>query len=402
MENNQKKYQRIGIDARFYGPLGKGLGRYVQELVDNIIQLNRDSDYEFEYVVFLGPDNFNEFKNNDPHVHKKLVTLPWYSWREQLFFPFILQREKLDLVHFPHFNVPLFTPIPFVVTIHDLILTRFPSRRASMLPAAFYWFKQLVYRLVIKVAVQRARMIIAVSKFTRQDIIKQFKAKPEKVIVTYEGVANLMKQSESSVVVSDSGIVQQKYKISSPFILYVGNAYPHKNLERLLIVFKRLRQRYSDLSLVIVGKDDYFYERLKKSAQNLSLWSQDGKGGVANSVIFPGYVPDADLATLYKQALFYVFPSFYEGFGLPPLEAMTYSCPVASSNQASLPEIIGEAAMYFNPYDEQEMLDKLSDFVENEQLRQDLVSKGEKRILNFTWLKCAQETLDIYRKILNK
>jgi glycosyltransferase involved in cell wall biosynthesis len=395
MINNSNTRRRIGIDARFYGPLGKGLGRYVQEVVDNLIKLDFADKQEFEYVIFLGKDNFNDFHIDSPLVRKKLVSLSWYSWQEQLFFPFILKREKLDLVHFPHFNVPIFSTIPFVVTIHDLILTRFPSRRASMLPTAFYWFKQAAYRLVIRAAVSRAKAIITVSNFTRQDIIAQFGAKPEKLFVTYEGVADLNKIQSGNSAKREAAL--SRYGITAPFLLYVGNAYPHKNLESLLSVFSVLRSRHPDLSLVMVGKEDYFYRRVKAKAVNLGLWSEEDS---SLGVVFPGYVPDEDLREFYTKALFYVFPSFYEGFGLPPLEAMAHSCPVASSNQASLPEIIGDAALYFNPYDEEEMTRKLESFIADENFRQELISRGLERIKIFSWRACAQQTLEIYRRSL--
>lgn len=385
--------RRIGIDARFYGPLGKGLGRYVQEVVDNIIRL--DHQGEFEYVVFLSPENINDFKSDNPFVTKRELSLRWYSWKEQLFFPWILRRERLDLVHFPHFNIPIFTSTPFVVTIHDLILTRFPSRRASMLPAAFYWFKQMAYRLVIRIAVLRARAIITVSNFTRQDIIDKFGADPKKLIVTYEGVADLVKQYAGPAGVMSPEQVLTNYHINRPFLLYVGNAYPHKNLDRLMVVFSELHRRRPELSLVMVGKNDYFYQRVRAKAESLQLW-QDG---VENTpVVLPGYIPDVHLASLYQQALLYVFPSLYEGFGLPPLEAMAHGCPVVSSNQASLPEIIGDAAEYFNPYDEQDMIAKIESLIDDSKRRQSLVAQGLNHVKKFSWSACAEKTLAIYRQ----
>ena len=396
MNNIIKKRRRIGIDARFYGPIGKGLGRYVQEVVDNILKLDADSDNPSEYVIFLSPENFSEFSSTHPFVKKCLISLRWYSWREQIILPFIFYKEHLDLLHFPHFNVPIFTPVPFVVTIHDLILTRFPSRRASMLPAALYWLKQLAYRLVISVAVRRAQAIITVSEFTRRDIINQFHAKPKKLFVTYEGVADLNKKSDIASVIDDD--VLHRYGIRHPFLLYVGNAYPHKNLERLLAVFARIYAVNSDLHLVMVGKNDYFYQRVKNKAHHLGLWSEDRD---KNAVVFPGYVPDEYLDILYRRALVYVFPSLYEGFGLPPLEAMSRGCPVASSNQASLPEIIGEAAMYFNPYDQEEMVEKLEQLILDDDRRRQLSIQGRQHVLAFSWLKCAQKTLEIYHQVLS-
>lgn len=397
MLNNIKQRQRIGIDARFYGPLGKGLGRYVQEVVDNLIKINEENGGEYEYIIFLSADNFDDFKINSKFVEKKLLLLPWYSWREQVFFPTIIKKAKLDLMHFPHFNVPIFCPVPFVVTIHDLILTRFPSRRASMLPATLYWFKQYAYRVVIKKALKNARQIITVSNFTKEDIINKFKIRASKIKVSYEGVAKLSnnfidKKNREELLVS-----LDKYKVKTPFILYVGNAYPHKNLESLLIIFQKLSLEYRNLSLVMVGKEDYFYKRLKDQALIISNEAKEAKKDL---FIFPGYVPDEDLSYFYQQALFYVFPSFYEGFGLPPLEAMSYSCPVLSSDQASLPEIMSDAALYFDPYREDDILDKMKIMINDNVLRANLIKKGLENIKRFSWSNCAKKTLDIYRSVL--
>jgi len=398
MNNQTKKIRKIGIDARFYGPLGKGLGRYVQEIVDNLVTINENSGGEFEYVIFLGPDNFNNFKSNSSFVKKKLVSLPWYSWREQLFFPNLIKKEKLDLMHFPHFNVPIFCPTPFVVTIHDLILTRFPSRRASMLPAIVYWMKQLAYRIVISIAMRRAKKIIAVSNFTKNDIVNKFNIDEKKVIVTYEGVANLNKGFSEDYFRAQQLSVLEKYKISSPFLLYVGNAYPHKNLELLLTSLKKLLVDYPNLKLVMVGKEDYFYRRLKQQAEELGM---HGKANNNSSVIFTAYVPDDELAILYSKALVYVFPSFYEGFGLPPLEAMSFSCPVLSSNQASLPEILADAALYFNPYKTIDFLEKIKLIMDDSALRSRLKEVGLKNIKRFNWRECSKKTLEIYRLSLS-
>ncbi|MCF7860231.1 glycosyltransferase family 4 protein [Patescibacteria group bacterium] len=402
MENITKKRLRIGIDARFYGPVGKGLGRYVQEVVDNILRINHNSQDKFEFVVFLSQDNFDQFVCADSLVSKKLVSLPWYSWREQLLFPLIIRKAKLNLMHYPHFNVPIFSPVAFVVTIHDLILTRFPSRRASMLPSTLYWFKQIAYRIIIQVAVIRAKAIITVSHFTKNDIVKQLGVRADKIVVTYEGVATLNSAGEGKeniAKLSDDNQVLKHYQFHRPFLLYVGNAYPHKNLDKFLEVFADLRHHHPSISLVMVGKDDYFYQRVKQVAKHLQLWRP---GADDNQVFFPGYVSDEDLKTLYRQALLYVFPSLYEGFGLPPLEAMSQSCPVISSNQGSLPEVLGSAAAYFNPYDKEDMLIKISALIDNKVARDDLIVRGREHIKSFSWQQCSSQTLDVYKQILLK
>jgi glycosyltransferase involved in cell wall biosynthesis len=385
--------KRIGIDARFYGPLGKGLGRYVQEIVDNIIKIDKEN----EFVIFLSPQNYDEFLPVEPRIRKVLVSARWYSWAEQLVLPWQIWREHLDLMHFPHFNVPILVPVKFVVTIHDLILTKFPTIRASTLSPWLYKIKNLLYRIVISLAVYRSQKIIAVSEFTKKDIIDKFRIDPDKVTVTYEGVASLAYGNDSLFVKKlDDSETLLRYNILENYILYVGNVYPHKNLESLLEVFAELHKKYPALRLVLVGKEDYFYQRLKELAGRLNLWHDDV---AASPVIFTGYVLDAELDVLYRKALFYVFPSLYEGFGLPALEAMAKGCPVASSNQASLPEVLGEAALFFNPNDKADIFLKIDRLYRDQELRQTLVKKGKEQVKRYNWWECARQTLEIYQNI---
>ena len=394
MRKNQKK--RIGIDARFYGPLGKGLGRYTQEIVDNVINI----DQENEYIIFLCRENFDEFVCDGQRVKKVLADVRWYTFKEQVVMPFLILKQRLDLIHYPHFNVPILTPIKYVVTIHDLILTKFPTVRASTLSPFLYKLKNFLYKIVISLAVKRAKKVIAVSEFTKSDIRDKFKIKADKIAVTYEGVANLAKGRDSLFVSKiDDKKTLLEYNIYKKYLLYVGNAYPHKNLEGLLSVFKKILRNYNDMHLVLVGKEDYFYERVKKEAQNLKLWQANASD---NPVIFPGYVPDAELEVIYKKALAYVFPSYYEGFGLPPLEAMAKKCAVVSSRQSSMPEILQDAALYFNPHDLVDMQAKIEKIISDEKLRETLKEKGSLLVKKYSWWECARQTLEVYDKILNK
>jgi len=392
---------RIGIDARFYGPVGKGLGRYTQEVVDNIIKIiGEEQGAPFHYVIFLSPDNFDEFIIDSPQVTKVKLSCAWYSWSEQIFMPYVLWRANLDLVHFLHFNVPLFTPVKFVLTVHDLILTHFPTVRATTRNHLFYYLKNFAYRLVIFIALFRAQKVITVSEFTKADIIKKFGVTPDKIVVTYEGAANLAKGRDSLFVAKlDSEEILAQYNIPRQFLLYVGNAYPHKNLEALLKMFSVLHLERPELHLVMVGKMDYFYERLRQTAAALNLWQQGNRNCV---VIFPGYVPDAKLEILYAEASLYIFPSLYEGFGLPPLEAMARSCPVVSSDRASLPEILGSAALYFNPDDQGDMIAKVRLVLDKPEQRDDLIVKGREQVKKYNWWQCANETLQVYKEILKK
>ena len=397
MITKSEKRRTIGIDARFYGPLGKGLGRYTQEIVDNVIAIN--TDQEINYVIFLSVENFDEFICPNSNVRKELIKSRWYTLAEQFEVPYKWYRAKIDLMHFPHFNVPFIKTGAYVVTIHDLILTKFPTHRASTLHPLVYWLKDKAYRLIISSAVKNAKKIITVSEFTKLDLIEQFKAKDSKIEVTYEGVANLAKGNDSLFVAKlDNKKTLALYNIHVPFLLYIGNAYPHKNLEGLILTFSKLHTKHPDLRLVLVGKEDYFYNRVKDFARTNNLWQKEN---LNSPVVFTGYVPDADLEALFQEASVYVFPSLYEGFGLPPLEAMAHHCPVASSDRASMPEILGVAANYFDPENKDEMINVIENILINETERQRLISLGSEQVKKYSWWECALATSKIYNKILS-
>ncbi|MBU4082610.1 glycosyltransferase family 4 protein [Patescibacteria group bacterium] len=367
---------KMAIDARFYGPKQKGLGRYVQKLVEN---LERE-DVINKYFVFLRRENWDEYYPKNPNFKKVLADCRWYGFKEQFLMPWKIWREKADLTHYPHFNVPIFAPKPFVVTIHDLILKRFPTRRASTLGFFSYWFKNFAYHFVISLALRRAKKIIAISNYTKKDILKYFKVSPEKIEVVYEGgVIQTGAAPESGGLPPN---IQSPSNIPNPYLLYVGNAYPHKNLERLILAFAKIK--HSDLRLVLVGEMDYFYQRLQKEFSHVQ------------GLVFTDFVSDSDLEVLYRGASLYVFPSLCEGFGLPPLEAMSYGLPVVSSNATCLPEILGDAAVYFNSENIDEMAEKIKEVLDNEALRKDLILKGYKRVKKYDWIKMARETMRVY------
>ncbi len=378
-----QKSKTIGIDARLYGPSAKGLGRYVEEIVKGVTENDSDN----KYVIFLSQENFDLFQTNNPKVKKVLAKSRWYTIIEQISMPYLIWREKIDLMHIPHFNVPILCTAKFVVTIHDLILTKFPSQRASTLSPFVYKIKYYFYNLIIKLALKRSEKIITVSEYTKNDIASQFKIDKEKIVVTYEGV------SEKFVVSDDLDLncneVLSNYNITKPFIMYVGNAYPHKNLEGLINEFAKIKNDYNDLSLVLVGGEDYFYKRLKKYVKEKNILN----------IIFTGFVRDGDLSVLYKSAKAYVFPSKFEGFGLPPLEAMAHSCLVLSSDKTCMPEILGEAAIYFDPDKSGWLANSLSQLEDKERVKE-LIEKGLEQAEKYSWKKCIESTLLVYKNLL--
>ena len=377
------KYMIIGIDARFYGPANRGIGRYAQEIIDRIIIADQQNDF----VVFLSPQNFDLFATSRPNTRKVLITTRWYSLAEQFILPLIMWREKVDLAFIPHFNVPLWLPCPFVATVHDLILNHFPDRRASTLNPLLYKLKMAGYHLIIRNTLKKARSIIAVSQWTRDDILKCYpKIDARKIFVTYEGVS--VDNQNKKILYNNKRRIVPK----TPFLLYVGSAYPHKNLEKLILAYKKIRAKRKGIKLVLAGGDDYFYKRMQKFAD--AELSDEARA----DVVFAGFVSDVDLDCLYRSALGYVFPSLYEGFGLPPLEAMARGCPVVSSNVASLPEVLEDAALYFNPQSVDDMALALERLIADDRLRRDLRAKGLKQIKKYSWDDCARQTAEILAK----
>ena len=379
------RHMRIGIDARFYGSLGKGLGRYTSELIAHLERIDQENDY----LIFLREGNWNEYRPRNQRFRKVLAEYPWYSWREQLLYPRFLNRFRLDLVHFPHFNVPLFYRRPFVVTIHDLILLHSPTTRATTLGPLRFRLKYLFYRLAIRQAIARAKTVITVSQHTKKEIEGAFPfAKQKDITVTYEAC------SPRLLPTGDSGPIDLPVAaLPQPFMLYVGNAYPHKNLEALLAAFRNFRESgHPEYHLVLVGSEDYFYRRLK---------TESASRGDDEQVIFFGRATDRALGQIYDRASFYVFPSLHEGFGLPPLEALCRGLPVASSNATCLPEILGRAALFFDPKKPETILSAMRRLAEEEHFREELRRRGFRRVRRYSWQDCAEKTRDIYEKAIS-
>jgi len=366
---------KIGIDARMYGPSvgGGGLGRYVEQLVSELAK----KETEHRYLLFLKKENLDVAP---AQFEKRLTDIHWYTWQEQRKMPTLIDREGLDLVHFPHWNVPLRLKTPFVVTIHDLILIEQPlSAKATTRHPLTYQLKHRAFRLALRHALTKSRAIVAVSNYTRDAILRHFPEVPaEKVHVVYEGLTKLPTPPEEATLPI----------VPTPYFLYIGNAYPHKNLEALLHAFSFFHKRYPFVQLVLAGRDDLFYERLRKELHEIDV--------PENKVTFLMNPTDDQIASLYKQASLYLFPSLSEGFGLPPLEAMSFGTPVAAANTSSLPEILGDAAIYFPPDDIERMVEVMIQVVENEALRQTLVQKGYEQIKRYSWSDMATQIQAIY------
>jgi len=362
---------RIGIDARMYGSAHSGLGRYVEQLIINLL----DIDHKNEYVIFLRQKEYEELNFKNKKVKKMLADINWYSLSEQLQMPGIIKKAKIDLMHFPHWNVPLMYNGPFVLTIHDLIMYHYPRRQASTHGAFIYYIKDKLHRLVVKRASRKAVQILTPSKFTKQDIQETLKIPANKISVTHLAPSP-----------RHGGGNKDYASTETPYVLYVGNAYPHKNLDNLLKAWEIFNKKYSNkYKLILIGKKNYFYNQLIND-DNLPK----------NNVIFTGYVNDDELQKYYQNASLYVFPSLYEGFGYPPLEAMQHDIPVVSSDASCLKEILQDSVIYFNPKDIEQIAREINGVLTDESIKKELINKGQQLLKQYSGKKMAQQTLDTY------
>jgi len=383
---------KIGIDARMMSS-NFGIGRYVQQLVKHLLEI--DSENEFVFFVRdardLTPDP-SPTRRGDFKVVE--ADIPWYGWEEQVKFKKIIDKEDVDLMHFPHWNVPLLYNKPFVVTIHDLTMYHYPRPEATTLGPIKFWLKDKAHRLVVRHAVKRAKKIIVTSEFTRQDVHETLKVPMEKMVVTYQAPFERNKiQDTNNFKIQPSSRAQvegnSKFKIAGQYVLYVGAAYPHKNLQGLIKAWKIFNDKYDlDYKLVLVGKRNYFYNQLFNNRPIEQY----------NNVIYKDDVSDTELVSLYTNASLFVFPSLYEGFGLPPLEAMSHGVPVVSSNRSCMPEVLGEAALYFDPENYEQMADVIYRGLTDEEIRFVLKDNAIELLKTYSWEKLARETLGVYKE----
>lgn len=353
---------RIGIDGRLIHETG--VGRYICNLISHLSVLDKKN----AYVVFLRKSAFDQFTPPNDRWEKRVADIGWHSVSEQVMMPKLFEKERLDLVHIPYHNPPIFYEGKMVVTIHDLTIIHFDTGRATTLPIPFYKLKRLGYWLELTLGLRKAKKIITVSNATKQEIMDHFGVGDDKITVTYEAVdREIVRLAQES----------KRPLVSEPYILYVGNAYPHKNLDMLLSTWQG--------KLVLATPDDYFSKRLK----------------VGKNVLMVRGASASQFANLYAFAQALVFPSRMEGFGLPGIEAMAVGIPVVCSDIAVFREIYGEACLMFDPRDPVDIAAKLREVLRNEDLRRDLIAKGKKQAAKYSWRRMAQQTLDVYEHIGN-
>lgn len=371
---------RIGLNLLYLLPgIVGGTESYAIGLLEALARVSDSSQYR----LFINRETSlcGRFRESEWH----LVTCPVpasvrairYAW-EQFVLPLQTRKYRLELLHSLGYVQPTRLPCKSVVTIHDL---NFYNLGHLMSPT-----KRAALRYFVTLSARSADHIITVSEFSKRQIVKIMGIPPQKVTVTYNAVGHRVHQALPFETVS------QQYGLRGPYILALSSFSPHKNLASLIKAFAILREKcFRELRLVVAGHPP-------RDKRSLELFVRDHR--LLDAVVFTGYVQDDVLPTLYAHAEAFVFPSLYEGFGIPVLEAFLYGAPVACSNAAALPEIAGDAACYFDPTNVEEMADVISRLLHDETLRKSLVKRGKERVAQFTWEETARKTLEVYRQVL--
>jgi len=369
---------KIAIDARKWRDYG--IGTYVRNLVRHLARL----DHETTYFLFCNKPDVATLRDLAENFVPVVDGSPGYSLREQWSIPWRLQRLGVELLHTPHYVRPFWWSGPVVVTIHDCIHLRFPEYLPNRLAHSYAHF-------MMGRAVHRSRLVFTVSEASRRDILHFYpQTDPDRICVVPNAIDPALLHDPGQ---EERERVRERYQIRGRFILYAGNVKPHKNLDRLVAAFARLKRRpgLEDVKLLIIGQEANRYAALRRHVET---------AGVRQDVRFFGFVPDVTLATLYRLASVFAFPSLYEGFGLPPLEAMACGTPVLTSRLSSLPEVVGDAAWLVDPYDVEEIEDGLARLLSDEGLRAGLCRRGPERARAFSWERSVKAIHSGYCRVL--
>jgi glycosyltransferase involved in cell wall biosynthesis len=372
---------RIAIDAHSVGARLAGNESYAINLIESLAQIDSVNRYTLYVTKREAVDRFNSrwpnFSVRLTLPHTPLVRIPLTLSAE-------LRRNPVDVLHV-QFTAPPLAPCPVVVSIHDLSFEH--------LPLTFKRRSRMQLRLTVRQSARKAARILTLSESVRQDIIETYGIAPERVTtIPIAAPAHFHPVTDEEEIQR----VRLTYKIAGDYILSVGSIQPRKNLTRLVAAYARLRRERAEGKLprlVIVGKQAWLYDETLRAIE---------EQGIGDLTVLTGYVPDADLPALYSGAVCFVYPSYFEGFGLPPLEAMQCGAPVIAGNRTSLPEVVGEAGLLVDPFDEAAIAAAIARLIDDSDLRAELRVKGLERARMFDWHETARRTLSVYRQIVDK
>ena len=374
---------RIAIDIRKINEFG--VGTYIWNLVRNLSAIDERNDY-----LLVGSNrNFHELGPLPPNFKQLYQPEEDKLWRNNVAIPFALERQRVDVVHVPHHQAPFFNRSSLVVTIHDCVHLLFPHEDSSK-------FQNYRIYLRTKRIVETAKHVLAVSKSTKEDLINIFELPESKISVVHNALDERFAFAHTP---EERKSVLERYQLKDPFILYSGKIRPHKNLHRLIEAFAVLKselvdnERYKNLKLIIIGDELSKHQYLRLTVI---------RSGAQQDVRFFGFVPYPILRVFYQSAELFAFPSLYEGFGLPPLEAMANRTPVLASNTSSLPEVLADAAVLVNPENVFDIARGMKLILSDDVLRQKLIQKGLEQVAKFSWKVAAEKVLETYEAATGK
>ena len=366
---------RIAIDARKLHDFG--IGTYIRNLLKHLALIDRDT----EYVLLCRSQDVKVAEQLGPNFRAVVESSRPYSMAEQIMLPARLVALNVSLLHEPHYVLPPLVPCRAVVTIHDCIHLMFPQYLPNRLAYGYA-------RASLWAAARRAERVFTVSETSKADILRYCDVEAERIIVVYNAIDDRFATPPEPEAIER---VRERYQLHGPFALYVGNIKPHKNLERLIDAFDLVRRGgFERLELLIIGDQISKYPRLRRAVDKHKLHKH---------VRFLGFVADDTLAALYRLATVFVFPSLYEGFGLPPLEAMASGTPVVTSNRSSLPEVVGDAAVLVDPYSAASIADGIQQVLSDADLRRSLAARGLARAREFSWDASIRRVHEVYMDV---
>jgi glycosyltransferase involved in cell wall biosynthesis len=373
---------KIAIDIRRMTEFG--VGTYIRNIVRTLGRL----DHETTYFLIGSPAKVKEIGPLPNNFHTIPLAEPEHSLKSYREFRTIVKRLKCDLVHVPNlFSVPRALPCPYVMTVHDMLEHLSQPRQQTGFRGSLHF--QLTKRVL-----RGAARIFAVSNFTKLEMEKLFGVPAGRIEVVYNAIDERFLHGHASA--ADRQLIAERYQVTYPFLLYAGRISPHKNVVRMIEAFSALKtelekdQAFPDLKLIIIGDDVSGNPDLRRTVI---------RSGVQNDVRFLGFVPIEVLRTFYDAAKIFVFPSLYEGFGLPPLEAMAHGTPVVTSNVSSLPEVVGNAAVLVHPENVFEIMRALHRVLLDQPLREKMKERSYRQAAKFSWEKSVRRIMDAYREV---
>jgi len=373
---------KVAIDIR---PIHDfGVGTYIRNIVRALGRL----DHRSEYFLIGGRDRVREIGKLPDNFHIVPFTAIDGTARGYLAFAKVLRHYACDLVHIPHMSwTPLYLPCKYVITVHDLLDFMYRTHNGNGL-------RRSAHRYMTARALTNAARILAVSHFTKMDLQRLFHIPDERIEVVYNAIDERFLRGHASE--ADRQLIAERYQCNYPFILYAGRISPHKNVVRIIEAFSALKteldkeQKFPELKLIIIGDEVSRHPDLRRTVI---------KSGVQNDVRFLGFVPIEVLRIFYDAAKVFVFPSLYEGFGLPPLEAMSHGTPVVTANTSSLPEVVGNAAVLVNPENVFEIMRALHRVLVDQPLRERLKQRGYEQVQRFSWEASGERVLRVYHEV---